>query len=66
MPDFLGNFCANNTLQDRIPLEDRETTLEGQGKASFLRLIRKMLQWELGKCSSAKELGKDKWLHKHL
>jgi serine/threonine-protein kinase SRPK3 len=66
MSDFLGDFCTEISSQDRIPLEERETTLEGQDKASFLRLIRKMLQWEPGKRSSAKELQEDEWIRKHL
>ncbi|GIK01528.1 hypothetical protein Aspvir_005566 [Aspergillus viridinutans] len=59
-----GDFCAGIPLQDRIPLEERETTLEGQDKAIFLRFMRKMLQWEPGKRSSAKELEEDEWIRK--
>jgi serine/threonine-protein kinase SRPK3 len=66
MSTFLGDFCAEIPLQDRMPLEERETTLEGQDRLIFLRLIRKMLQWEPDKRSSAKELGEDEWLRKHL
>ncbi|GIC87006.1 uncharacterized protein Aud_003387 [Aspergillus udagawae] len=51
--------------EDRILLEDRETTLEGQDKASLLRFIRKMLQWEPGKRSSVKELEEDEWNRKN-
>lgn len=54
MSDILGDFCDGISLQNRIPLEKRETTLEGQDKASFLRLIRRMLHWEPGKRCSAK------------
>ncbi|GFF55895.1 hypothetical protein IFM58399_10185 [Aspergillus lentulus] len=57
-----GDFCAGIPLQHRIPLEERETALEGQDKASFLRFMRNMLQWEPGKRSSAKELGEDDWI----
>ncbi|KAJ5168518.1 uncharacterized protein N7482_004112 [Penicillium canariense] len=50
-----------------VPFEERETTLEGEEeREAFLRLMRKMLQWEFGKRSSAKELSEDKWIHKHL
>lgn len=35
MTDFLGDFYAKVSFQDQVPLEDRETTLEGQDKASF-------------------------------
>lgn len=64
--DCLGDFHGEIPLKDRIPLEERETSLEGQDKESFLRLIRKMVQWEPGKRSSAKELEKDEWIHKNL
>ncbi|PKX92112.1 kinase-like protein [Aspergillus novofumigatus IBT 16806] len=36
-----GDFCAGIPLQDRIPLDERETTLEGQDKAIFLRCGRR-------------------------
>ncbi|KAL4988836.1 kinase-like domain-containing protein [Aspergillus falconensis] len=52
--------------KDRITLEQRETTLEGQDKAQFVRLIQKMLQWEPEKRSSAKELQDDEWICKNL
>ncbi|EAW21468.1 uncharacterized protein NFIA_066320 [Aspergillus fischeri NRRL 181] len=55
-----GDFCAGIALQERIMLEERETTLEG-----FLRFMRKMLQWEPGKRSSAKELEEDEWIRKN-
>ncbi|RHZ53664.1 uncharacterized protein CDV56_106989 [Aspergillus thermomutatus] len=61
-----GDFRAQFLLKDRIPLEQRETTLEGQDKARFLRLIYKMLQWEPAKRSSAKELQEDEWICKNL
>ncbi|PYH87695.1 hypothetical protein BO71DRAFT_340461, partial [Aspergillus ellipticus CBS 707.79] len=60
-----GNFCAEYPLQDRVPLEERETSLEGQDKECFLHLIRKMLQWEPEKRSSAKELAEDEWIRRH-
>ncbi|KAL4898450.1 kinase-like domain-containing protein [Aspergillus ambiguus] len=61
-----GDFCAKFLLGDRIPLEQRETTLEGQDKARFIRLMQKMLQWEPEKRSSAKELQEDEWICKNL
>lgn len=66
MSDFLGELLAGISLKDRIPLEERETTLEGEDKARFLLLIRKMLQWEPGKRSSAKELKEDEWIRENL
>ena len=66
MSDFLGNFCAGFPVQEHTPFEKRETTLEGQEKEKFLCLVRKMLQWEPGKRSSAKELEEDEWLQTEL
>lgn len=62
-----GDFRAANLLTDRVSLEERENTLKGQEeREAFLRLMRKMLQWEPGKRSSAEELAEDEWLHKHM
>ena len=65
---FPGDFCPDISFQDQnqIPLEERETTLEGQDKAMFLRFTRKMLQWEPGKRSFPKELKEDEWICKNL
>lgn len=65
-PTLLGDLCAETSLKDRISLEERETTLEGQEREAFLRLIRKMLQWEPSKRSSAKELAEDEWIRNNL
>lgn len=52
-----------------MPLERRETSLEGEDKKEdrecFLRFMRKMLQWEPEKRSSAGELTEDEWILKH-
>ncbi|PLB53826.1 kinase-like protein [Aspergillus steynii IBT 23096] len=61
-----GEFCAGIPLQDRTPLEQRETTLTGEDKEAFLRLVRKMVQWEPGKRSSARELAEDEWIRANL
>lgn len=66
MSDFLGNFCAGILAQEHTSLEERETTLGGQEKERFLCLVRKILQWERGKRSSAKELQEDEWLQTEL
>ena len=66
MSDFIDGFCAKVLLEDRIPLEKRETTLQGQDKANFLRLMQKMLQWEPANRSSARELQEDAWICKTL
>ncbi|KAI1936706.1 hypothetical protein LOZ12_006188 [Ophidiomyces ophidiicola] len=62
-----GEFCAGIPLQDPVPLEKRETTLKEQqdDREKFLCPMRKMLQWEPGKRSSAKELVQDEWIRAH-
>ncbi|KAJ5190355.1 uncharacterized protein N7498_009340 [Penicillium cinerascens] len=61
-----GDFCAGVSVGEYTPLEQRETSLEGEDKEKFLRLVRKMLQWEPERRSSAKELEKDEWLQTEL
>ncbi|KAK9415426.1 putative Protein kinase domain-containing protein [Seiridium unicorne] len=61
-----GNFIAKVQLTDRVPLEEREITLEGRDKVSFLRLMRKMVEWEPSKRCSAKELAEDEWIQQNL
>ncbi|KAM5508252.1 magnesium ion transporter [Microsporum canis] len=58
-----GEFCPGVPIQDRVRIEERETALEGEDKARFLRLVQKMLQWEPSKRGSAKELAEDEWIH---
>ncbi|GME41392.1 kinase-like protein [Neofusicoccum parvum] len=64
-----GDFCAGISIPESIPLEQRETSLEGEHRKEdrecFLRLMRKMLQWEPEKRSSAEELAEDEWIRKH-
>ncbi|QVM13755.1 hypothetical protein D8B26_008386 [Coccidioides posadasii str. Silveira] len=62
-----GEFCAGIPLQDPVPLEERETALKEQqeDREKFLCLMRKMVQWEPGKRSSAKELVQDEWIRAH-
>ncbi|GAB1207849.1 hypothetical protein APSETT445_006584 [Aspergillus pseudonomiae] len=61
-----GEFHEPTLLQNLTPLEQRETTLEGEDKESFLRMMRRMLQWEPEKRSSAKELAEDEWILKQI
>ena len=61
-----GEFRDATLLRDVTPFEKRETTLEGEDKESFLRMMRRMLQWEPEKRSSAKELAEDEWIRKQL
>ncbi|KAJ5187847.1 hypothetical protein N7449_010841 [Penicillium cf. viridicatum] len=58
---ILGDLCAGELVGEHIPLEQRETSLEGEEKEMFLRLVRKMLQWEPEKRSSAMQLEQDEW-----
>ncbi|KAK2742729.1 hypothetical protein FQN55_007670 [Onygenales sp. PD_40] len=62
-----SDFRNKDLLTGHVPLEERETTLKGEEeRAAFLRLMRKMLQWEPSMRSTAKELAEDEWIHKHL
>lgn len=53
-------------MGEHVPLEQRETSLEGEEKEMFLRLVRKMLQWEAEKRCSAKEFEQDEWVQAEL
>ncbi|KAG5934568.1 hypothetical protein E4U60_003789 [Claviceps pazoutovae] len=59
-----GEFCAGIPIPEPRPLEQREMFLQGENKDCFLRFMRKMLQWEPEKRSSAKELAEDEWIVK--
>ncbi|CAG8302169.1 unnamed protein product [Penicillium salamii] len=60
-------FPTPHLLTDQVPLEQRETTLEGQAeREAFLRFMHKMLQWEPRQRSSAKELAEDEWILSHM
>lgn len=61
-----GDLCAGELVGEHISLEQRETSLEGEEKEMFLRLVRKMLQWEPEKRSSAMELEQDEWVQAEL
>ncbi|KAG6215641.1 hypothetical protein E4U34_005568 [Claviceps purpurea] len=54
------------SIPESRPLEQRESVLEGEDRDCFLRFMKKMLQWEPEKRSSAKELLEDEWILKHL
>lgn len=63
---ILGDLCVGKLVGEHIPLEQRETSLDGEEKEIFLRLVRKMLQWEPEKRSSAMELQQDEWVQAEL
>ncbi|KAL4957519.1 kinase-like domain-containing protein [Aspergillus filifer] len=54
-----GRLLFECLLTDQVPLEERETTLKGEDREAFLRLTRKMLQWDPSKRSTVKELVED-------
>ena len=60
----LGDYAGGIPLPECLPLEKRETTLENEreDREAFLRLMKKMLQWDPDKRSSAKELIEDEWI----
>ncbi|KAI7304411.1 hypothetical protein KC326_g8452 [Hortaea werneckii] len=64
-----GEFSAGIPLPHPYPLEQRETTLEGEAnnedRALFLQFMRKMLQWHPENRSDARELAEDEWILKH-
>jgi serine/threonine-protein kinase SRPK3 len=60
-----GEFCAGIPIPGPAPLGHRLTSLEGEDGECFLRFMRKMLQWEPEKRSSARELAEDEWILKH-
>ncbi|KAK8102958.1 Serine/threonine protein kinase [Apiospora sp. TS-2023a] len=57
-----GDFRPDILVPSNIPLEERETHLEGENREKFLAMMRKMLQWDPVKRSSAKELAEDEWI----
>ena len=64
----LGQFCGGIPVPEYVPIEERETTLKEDDEAdreAFLRLMRKMLQWDPERRSSAKELSEDEWIERH-
>ena len=60
-----GTFSGGIPLPPPMTLEQRETSLEGEDKARFLRLVHKMLQWDAGQRSSAGEVIGDEWIQEH-
>ncbi|RSM09526.1 hypothetical protein CEP52_004052 [Fusarium oligoseptatum] len=62
-----GNFRADIIpLPDRISLEEKETSLEGESQRRFLAMMGKMLCWDPLKRSSAKALAEDEWIMEHM
>ncbi|UNI16418.1 hypothetical protein JDV02_002851 [Purpureocillium takamizusanense] len=61
-----GDFHAEISLPQSMSLEEKETTLDGEGQKKFLTMMRTMLQWDPSKRSSPKELAKDDWIMGHM
>jgi hypothetical protein len=55
----LASFSAGIPVPERRPHEERVTGLEGEDRELFLRLTRKMLQWQPEKRSSVAGLAND-------
>jgi serine/threonine-protein kinase SRPK3 len=65
---FLGKWTAGIPIPKPAPLKVRESALlkgNVQDREAFLRFMGKMLQWEPGKRSTARELVDDEWISKH-
>ncbi|KAG9558562.1 hypothetical protein KCU77_g4045, partial [Aureobasidium melanogenum] len=63
-----GQWTADIPIPESTPFEARETALiEGnaEDREAFLRLMRKMIQWEPEKRGTARELAEDEWILKH-
>lgn len=63
---YLGDFRADVPLPVTTSLEMREDSLEGDSRAKFLAMTRKMLQWEASKRASAKALAEDEWIKDNM
>ncbi|KAI8672818.1 Protein kinase domain-containing protein [Fusarium sp. Ph1] len=61
-----GDFRADIPFPERISLEGKETSLEGESQRRFLAMMQKMLQWDPSKRSSAKALAEDEWIMEHM
>ncbi|KAK6005948.1 hypothetical protein QM012_007590 [Aureobasidium pullulans] len=63
-----GQWIADIPIPESGPLEARETALiqgDAADREAFLRFMRKMIQWEPEKRSTARELAEDEWILKH-
>ncbi|KAF4453070.1 CMGC SRPK kinase [Fusarium albosuccineum] len=57
-----GDFRKDIALPKRTSLKEKEIGLQGENQEKFLAMMRKMLQWDPSKRSSAKELVDDQWI----
>ncbi|KAL0961526.1 hypothetical protein HGRIS_006465 [Hohenbuehelia grisea] len=61
-----GEYHAGLPIPPSISFEELETRLRGEDKELFLKMVRKMLQWDARQRATAKELLEDEWLVKHM
>ncbi|KAK7414415.1 hypothetical protein QQX98_006693 [Neonectria punicea] len=57
-----GDFRKEIALPESTSLEKKEISLEGESQVKFLAMMRKILQWDPSKRSSAKALADDEWI----
>ncbi|KAI1179515.1 serine threonine protein kinase, CMGC group [Nemania sp. FL0916] len=61
-----GDFHPDIPLPASVPLEQRETSLEGEDRELFLAMMRRILQWQPADRSTAKTIADDKWIRRHM
>ncbi|KZT20468.1 putative CDK4/6 [Neolentinus lepideus HHB14362 ss-1] len=61
--DTNGQWISRFPIPRKMSLESKESRLDGENKAEFLRFIRRFLQWEPEKRATAAELCEDRWLN---
>lgn len=59
---FTGILKPDYKVEESTSLEAEVKTLQGQEKAAFLALLRRMLQWRPENRASAHDLIRDPWL----
>ncbi|KAK4447335.1 serine threonine protein kinase [Podospora aff. communis PSN243] len=61
-----GELLPSIPVPDIVSLEQRETSLQGEGKERFLTMMGQTLQWEAAKRSSARALAENEWLMSYM
>ncbi|WQF75307.1 Putative serine/threonine-protein kinase, active [Colletotrichum destructivum] len=61
-----GEFRTDIPVPCETSLDEKEISLEGETRDMFLAMMRKMLQWDPSKPSSAKALADNKWIIKNM
>lgn len=61
--NLAGQWRAAIPVPDPTSLEDSEKNLEGSNKETFLRFVRKMVQWRSEGRQTASQLLEDDWLN---